>query len=201
MESAAGSNPWKQILDAPNRAIAVAAMLALFIYETGQGGMWTYMAELGSLSGLEGQSYGNFLSIAQLLGLIGAFLAIWIGDRFGSRWPIVLGIAVNVGASVGLGYCSDPYLYLFLNVARYAAYYFVVPYLLGLMAKLDDLGRWAVAVDAMWWLGDAAGPPVAGMIVERSGIEYLPMLPLSTGIVCVAIFTRLLRQFSRAHSA
>jgi predicted MFS family arabinose efflux permease len=198
IESVAGSNPWKQILDAPNRAIAVVAMLALFIYETGQGGIWTYMAELGSRSGLEGQSFGNVLSVVQLLGLIGSFLAIWIGDRFGSRWPIVLGIGINVAAAVGLGFCSDPYLYLFLNVAWYAAYYFVVPYLLGLMAKLDDLGRWAVGVDAMWWLGDAAGPPVAGMIVERSGIEFLPMLPLFTGFICVSIFIRLLRRFGRA---
>ena len=198
MEAAAGSSPWQQILDAPNRAIAVVAMLALFIYEIGQGGIWTYMAELGSRSGLEGQSFGNVLSIVQLLGLIGSFLAIWIGDRFGSRWPIVLGIGVNVGAAVALGYCSDPYLYLFLNAVWYGAYYFVVPYLLGLMAKLDDLGRWAVAVDAMWWLGDAAGPPVAGMIVERSGIELLPMLPLFTGVICVSIFVRLLRRFGRA---
>jgi len=201
MEAAAGSNFWAQILDAPNRAIAVVAMLALFIYETGQGGIWTYMAELGSRSGLEGQSFGNVLSVVQLLGLIGSFLAIWIGDRWGSRWPIVLGIGVNVGAAVGLGYCRDPYLYVFLNVAWYAAYYFVVPYLLGLMARLDDLGRWAVAVDAMWWLGDAAGPPVAGMLVERSGIEYLPMLPLSTGIICVSILIRLLRRFGRPGTA
>jgi MFS family permease len=173
-------------------------MLALFIYETGQGGIWTYLAELGSRSGLEGQSFGNVLSIVQLLGLAGSFLAIWIGDRFGSRWPIVLGISVNVGAAVALGYCSDQYLYVFLNAVWYGAYYFVVPYLLGLMAKLDDLGRWAVAVDAMWWLGDAAGPPVAGMIVERSGIETLPLLPLFTGLICVSIFIRLLRRFSHS---
>jgi len=53
-----------------------------------------------------------------------------------------------------------------------------------------------VAVDAAWWLGDAAGPPVAGMIVERSGIEMLASLPLCTGIVCIAIFVRALRSFS-----
>jgi predicted MFS family arabinose efflux permease len=197
VEAAAGSNPWRLILDAPNRTIAVVAMLALFVYETGQGGIWTYLAELGSRSGLEGQSFGNVLSIVQLLGLAGSFLAIWIGDRFGSRWPIVLGIGINVGAAVALGYCSDPYLYVFLNAIWYGAYYFVVPYLLGLMAKLDDLGRWAVAVDAMWWLGDAAGPPVAGMIVERSGIEQLPLLPLFTGLICISIYIRLLRRFSR----
>jgi predicted MFS family arabinose efflux permease len=192
----ATASPWRQILDAPNRSIAVVAMFALFIYETGQGGIWTYIAELGERSGLEDQSFGNALSVVQLCGLVGSFLAIRIGDRFGSRWPIVIGISVNVGAAVGLGYSRNVALYMFLSVTWYAAYYFVVPYLLGLMARLDDLGRWAVALDAMWWLGDAAGPPIAGMIVERSGIELLAMFPLSTGVISISIFLRLLRHFS-----
>jgi len=194
-ESVAGSNPWSAILRAPNRAIAVAAMLGLFIYETGQGGIWTYVAEIGERSGLEDQSFGNALSAVQLLGLTGSFLALRIGDRYGSKWPIVVGIGVNVGAAVGLGFSANPYVYLILTTIWYAAYYFVVPYLLGLMAKLDDLGRWAVALDAMWWLGDAAGPPVAGVIVERSGIELLAAFPLCTGVICISIFMKILRRF------
>jgi MFS family permease len=135
------------------------------------------------------------LSAAQLLGLAGAFLAIWIGDRYGGKWPIVLGIGINVGAAVGLALIGNPFLYVTLTVLWYAAYYFVIPYLLGVMAKLDDLGRWAVAVDATWWLGDAAGPPVAGIIVERSGYELLAAFPLCTGVICISIFMKLLRRF------
>jgi predicted MFS family arabinose efflux permease len=194
-ERAARSSAWSALLRAPNRAIAVTTMLALFIYETGQGGIWTYMAEFGERSGLEDQSFGNAMSVIQLLGLIGSFLAIWIGDRFGSKWPIVLGIAINVAAAVGLGLSTNPILYMLLNVTWFAAYYFVVPYLLGVMAKLDDLGRWAVAVDAMWWLGDAAGPPAAGMIVERSGFELLAAFPLCTGVICIVALMRALRKF------
>ncbi len=193
-ESVAGSSAWSAILKAPNRAIAVAAMIAMLIYETGQGGIWTYIAELGGRSGLEGQSFGNALSAAQLLGLIGSFLAIWIGDRYGTKWPLVIGIGINVAASASLGLSENSYIYVGLITLMFASYYFIVPYLLGLMAKLDHLGRWAVAVDAMWWFGDAAGPPVAGMIVERSGIEMLPWLPLCTGVVCVSIFLRTLRR-------
>jgi predicted MFS family arabinose efflux permease len=194
-ESVAALRPWSAILQAPNRAIAVAAMIAMFIYEIGQGGIWTYIAELGERSGLEGQSFGNVLSAAQLLGLIGSFLAIWLGDRYGAKWPLIIGISINVAASVGLVLSENRYVYVGLIVLWYASYYFIVPYLLGLMAKLDHLGRWAVAVDAAWWLGDAAGPPVAGMIVERSGIEMLASLPLCTGVVCIAIFVRTLRRF------
>jgi len=52
-----------------------------------------------------------------------------------------------------------------------------------------------VAVDAMWWLGDAAGSPVSGMIVERSGFEILAAFPLCTGVISITIFMRVLRRF------
>jgi len=200
-ESAATTSAWAAILQAPNRAIAVFAMLALFIYETGQGGIWTYLVEFGRHSGVDDRSYGDSMAVIQLVALSGSFLAIWIGDRFGSKWPIVLGIGINVAAAVGLSYSTRPIQFVILNVMWFGAYFFVVPYLLGLMARLDDLGRWAVAVDAMWWLGDAAGPPVAGMIVERSGFEILAAFPLSTGVISIVIFMRLLRRFGSNRKA
>jgi predicted MFS family arabinose efflux permease len=200
-ESEPTTSVWAAILQAPNRAIAVAAMLALFIYETGQGGIWTYLMEFGRRSGLGDRFYGDSVAIIQLVALSGSFLAIWIGDRFGSKWPIVLGIGINVAAAVGLSYSTRPTHFVILNFIWFGAYFFVVPYLLGLMARLDDLGRWAVAVDAMWWLGDAAGSPVAGMIVERSGFELLAAFPLCTGVISITIFMRVLRRFGRTREA
>jgi hypothetical protein len=113
----------------------------------------------------------------------------------------VLGIGINVAAAVGLSYSTSPIQFVILNVIWFGAYFFVVPYLLGLMARLDDLGRWAVAVDAMWWLGDAAGTPVAGMIVERSGFELLAAFPLCTGVISITIFMRVLRRFGSNRKA
>jgi len=200
-EEAETTGAWAALFQAPNRAIAVAAMLALFIYETGQGGIWTYLVEFGRNSGLDDRSYGDSVALIQLVALSGSFLAYRIGDRFGSKWPIVLGIGANVAAAVGLSYSARPIHFVILNFIWFGAYFFVVPYLLGLMAKLDDLGRWAVAVDAMWWLGDAVGPPVAGMIVERSGFELLAAFPLTTGIICISIFMRVLRRFGSKRNA
>ena len=107
----------------------------------------------------------------------------------------MLAIGINVAAAVALSYSTNLAQFVILNVIWIGSYYFVAPYLLGLMAKLDDLGRWAVAVDAVWWLGSAAGPPAAGMIVERSGFELLAAFPLCTGVVCITIFMKILRNF------
>jgi len=200
-ESVPTTSAWTAILQAPNRAIAVAAMLALFIYETGQGGIWTYMAEFGRRSGVDDQLYGDSMAVIQLMALSGSFLAIWIGDRFGSKWPIVLGVGLNVAAAAALSYGTRPIHFVILNVLWIGSYYFVVPYLLGLMARLDDLGRWAVAIDAFWWLGDAAGSPVAGMIVERSGFELMAAFPLCTGVIGITLFMRVLRRFGSNRKA
>jgi predicted MFS family arabinose efflux permease len=194
-ESVSTAGAWTAVLKAPNRAIAVVTMLALFIYETGQGGIWTYLAELGRDSGVDDRLYGDSMAVITLVGLSGSFLAIWIGDRFGSKWPIVFGIGLNVAAAVALNYGTKPIHFVILNVIWIGSYYFVVPYLMGLMARLDDLGRWAVAVDAMWWLGGAAGPPIAGMIVDRSGFELLAAFPLCTGVICIMLLMTVLRRF------
>jgi predicted MFS family arabinose efflux permease len=188
---------WASILRAPNRALALAAMAALFIYETGQGGVFMFVAEIGERSGLDEQAVGNVLGGTALAGLMGAAIAAWLGDRIGYRTAIVVGIALNAVAACVLSLSENSTLYLVGNLFWNSAYYFVTPYLMAVMAKLDDLGRWVVAVDAIWWLGDAAGPPIGGMIVERSGYDSLAMFPLVTGVICIAVFIRMLARFDR----
>lgn len=188
---------WTALRQAPNRMLALAAMAAVFIYETGQGGVFTFIAEIGTRSGLDEQAVGNALGATALAGLSGAALATWLGDRVGMRLAIVLGITLNVVAACALALSQDATLYVVLNLLWNSSYYFVVPYLMAVMAKLDGLGRWVVAMDAIWWLGDAAGPPVAGSIVERSGYDLLSLFPLLTGLVCIAIFVRLIPRINK----
>jgi predicted MFS family arabinose efflux permease len=167
----------------------------LFIYEAGQSAVFMFIAEIGDRSGLNEQAVGAALTGTALAGLVGALFAAWLGGRFGVRWPIVIGIGGNVLAAVGLALVASAIPFFFLNVTWNLAYYFVVPYLMGVMAELDDRGRWVVAVDAIWWLGTAAAAPVGGMIIERSGYELLAAFPVITGVVCIAVFIRLLARF------
>jgi predicted MFS family arabinose efflux permease len=200
-ENAATTSAWTAILQAPNRAIAVILMLALLIYETGHGGLWTFLAEIGRRSGVDDQLYGDSMAFITLVSLSGSFLAIWIGDRFGSKWPIVIGFSLNIAAGTAVCYGTRPIHFVILNIIWFGSYLFVVPYVLGLMARLDSLGRWAVAVDAMWWLGDAAAPPLAGMVVERSGFELLAAFPLCTGVICIMLLMKALRRFGSNRKA
>lgn len=51
------------------------------------------------------------------------------------------------------------------------------------------------------WVLNRSGGRVAGMIVERSGIELFAAFPLTTGINSIAIFMRVLRRFGSEPNA
>ncbi len=196
--AAPGDKP--SLLAAPNRGLALAAMLALFVYEVGQGGVYTFIEQIGLRAPMDEYAIGRTLTVTGLAGLSGAALAAWLGNRYGRRWPIAIGIALNIVAAVWLTVRHDPVSFVAMNLLWNAAYYFVVPYLMGAMAALDDLGRWVVAMDAVWTLGDGVGPGVAGSMVGRGGLEALFSLPLVTGLVCVVVMQIVIRRIDLHHS-
>ena len=73
---------------------------------------------------------------------------------------------------------------------------FLVPYMLGVLAEMDDRGRWAVAADAVWWLGAAPGAAVGGILVETGGYPALAALAPVGGFVSLIILVRTLRRFN-----
>jgi predicted MFS family arabinose efflux permease len=180
---------------APNRWLALVAMGGLLIFEIGQGGVYTFIAQIGERSGLDGYQVGNTLSGTALAGLIGGVIAAGMGERFGRSWPIAIGITLNVVAAAGIALGDDAATYIGLNFLWNAAYYFVVPYLMGALAAMDDLGRWVVASDGAWTLGDALGPGIAGSLVERYGYVPLAGLALVAGVTCLIAILAVLRRF------
>lgn len=187
------------LLAAPNRMLALVAMAGLFIFEVGQGGVWMFVAQIGESTGLDEYQVGNVITGTSLAGLIGGVLATWLGGRFGRKWPIVIGLGLNVTAAVGIAFTEQSSTYVAFNFLWNAAYYFVVPYLMGAMAAMDDLGRWVVASDGAWTLGDAVGPAAAGNLVEWGGNPLLAMLALFGGVGCMLMVLGVLHRFeSRA---
>jgi MFS family permease len=66
---------------------------------------------------------------------------------------------------------------------------------MGAMAAMDDLGRWVVASDGVWTLGDAAGPALAGTLVEWGGYPSLALLAMVGGLSCMLMVLGVLRRF------
>jgi MFS family permease len=175
--------------------LALVAMAGLFIFEVGQGGVWMFIAQIGESTGLDEYQVGNIITGTGLAGLVGGVAAAWLGGRFGRKWPIFIGLGLNVTAAVGIAFTEQSATYVAFNFLWNAAYYFVVPYLMGAMAAMDDLGRWVVASDGVWTLGDAVGPAAAGTLVEWGGNSLLAMLALFGGVGCMLMVLAVLHRF------
>jgi len=129
------------------------------------------------------------------LGLAGGVVAAWVGARIGRVLPIALGLSLNVAAAAGLAVCESIFAFSALNLLWGLAYNFLVPYLMGTLAALDDRGRWAVAAESLWNGGTVPGPWIAGLLVERGGMLPLAGWALVTGVICLVLVAVALRRF------
>ncbi len=205
LESKAASLPPLQrfaerlgVRGAPNKGFAIAALAALFVYETGQGSIQVFLEQFGLRSGLDEIRIGEILGIAGFVGLSGGVLAAWLANRFGNLRPALIGIALNVIVAASLALWTSPVAFAVLYVCWNATFYFVVPYILGIMSEMDRKGRWAVATDAVWWMGAAPGPAIGGYVVASAGYPGLAGLVVSLGIVAMIIFRITLGRFYAA---
>ena len=104
-------------------------------------------------------------------------------------------MVLNVVAVAGLSVCESTFAYSALNLLWGVGYNFLVPYLLGALAALDDRGRWAVAGDSFWNGGAVAGPWIAAVLVKDAGMLPLAVWVLVTGGICLVLVTGALRRF------
>jgi predicted MFS family arabinose efflux permease len=184
------------VRDAPNARYALLAMVALFIYEIGQGATQVFLEQFGLRTGLEEIRIGQILGVTGFLGLTGGILAAWLGNRFGNLRPIVVGIIFNAVFASTLALGTSPFSFGASYLGWNMAYYFLVPYMLGVLAQMDDRGRWVVAADAVWWLGAAPGAAVGGLLVQTGGYSALAGLAPIGGFVCLMILVQTLRKFN-----
>jgi len=188
------------LLSAPNRMFAVVVMVGMFVFEVGQSGLFTFLDQIGIQAGLDADERGTVLSVTSFMGLAGGVLAAWLGRRFGRVWPITIGLGLNVAAAAGLAVFETDFAYSALNLLWAFAYNFLVPYLMGALATLDDRGRWAVAGDAFWNGGAVPGPWIAAVLVQESGMLPLAVWVLVTGGICLVLITGALRRFEARHT-
>jgi predicted MFS family arabinose efflux permease len=196
---AAGATPEAKpsLWAAPNRILALVAMSGTFVFEIGQGGVWTFVAQIGERVGLDEYAVGDAMALTGLAGLVGGVVAAWLGNRIERRIAIAIGIALNAIAAIGLAFTDGVTAYFVLLWIWSVGYNFVVPYLMGALAAMDDLGRWVVANDGIWTLGDAFAPGIAGMLVGRTGgYAYLGGLAFGTGLACTIVMILVLTRFN-----
>ncbi|WP_261535857.1 MFS transporter [Burkholderia multivorans] len=161
-------------------ALAIGAVLAFYL---AIGSVWTFASRAAADAGLDSQAAGTVLAIASVMGIAGAALASCAGGRVARRTMLWTGYALLVASLVALaaqprasGYSAAIFTFKF-------AWTFVLPFILATVAQIDTSGRLVATLNFVIGAGLAAGPLLAGLMLDAGGT----MRALFVGATAVAV--------------
>lgn len=126
-----------------NKLSLVLTLAGILIFQAANMGLFAYMIALGKAEGLSIEFMSPSLGVASWVALLGAFLVIVIGTRYGRTIPLALSIVATAFFSWILHYSEIPEVYLYANIAIGICWAFVLPYLFGICSELDKGGQYA----------------------------------------------------------
>src|SRR3546814_13920881 len=85
-----------------------------------------------------------------------------MGTRFGRTRPLLVAMLLSLAGTCGFFWSGRAPVYFIANVGTAITWSFVVPYLFGILSRLDASGRLATLRGFMSKLGLAFGPMLAG---------------------------------------
>ncbi len=166
--------------------LGLTGLLGIFIYYGGQAAVWAYFERMGTDVGIDPDSVGSILSASLVLGIFGAALATWLGDRRGRRLPIA---ASMICSAIGISFLwgmQSVYPYIIAAFLFNAAWYFCLPFLSAIIANIDTNGRLLVGLSVVFPSSLAAGPALATYVLNDAGyspVLWIGMLSLPTGLI------------------
>lgn len=170
------------------RMLLILTLLAIFLFQGANMGLFAYMIALGLAANLEMDFMSASLGMASWVALIGAALVIVIGKKFGRLGALLLGIAVTAFCSWLLVYSDNSNVYLYANIVIGIGWAFVLPYMFGICSELDKAGQFAAMGGFASKMGLASGPMVAALVLngeQYASVIYLATVVLLASAVCV----------------
>lgn len=169
----------------------VLALLALFLFQAGNMSLAAFIIRLGEHAHLERDFIGQALGWATWIGAAGAGLVIFMGTRFGRLRPLLAAFLLTLAGTAGFFWSERQPVFLIANVGTAITWSFVVPYLFGIISRLDPSGRLAALGGFASKCGLASGPLAAGLLLRSDNFDLLIwfallVLALSSIAACAA---------------
>ncbi len=187
-----------QEVQAASMAAPLVGLLVMFIWCTGLGAVWAFMALMGIYGGLESTSAGDALAVSSAIAILGALAASAMADRFGRLAPVTIALVVQmVMISLLTGDMS------FLRFAATAAIFQIFwnltgPYIMATIASSDASGRAAVVIPAAQTGGFFLGPYIAAQLVTEESLFPANVLGIAGCLIALVIFVPLVMHINKA---
>jgi predicted MFS family arabinose efflux permease len=161
------------------------SLLATFLFQAGNMGVYAYVIGLGQGAGLRMEFIGPTLAAAAWIGILGSGLVIILPTRLGRTLPLGAAILLTAVATSSLRYSDVNLVYLVANCAIGITWAFGIPYLLGMCAQFDKAGQMAALGGFASKMGLASGPMVAALVVGAG--DYALVVKLGAAALVISL--------------
>ncbi len=153
-------------------AVTAVTLFAFLLWYLGIGAFWPFVGQFGAHAGIPPDDRTRILGSAQLFGLIGASISLFVGNRFGTFKPLACFVSLQaiaviiliVGAGNSTAFMIAAWLYVFAWLGGF-------PNQLGLLSKLDPTGRLNALSYVMGNIAYAVGPAGVGLLLKSAPDE------------------------------
>jgi MFS family permease len=172
-------------------ALLYLSLFGGFVYYLAVFGFWGFIERIGMQAGLEPDAIGLGLGVSQLAAIMGALIAAGAAQRFGRFVPLLVAL---------LGQLCVLWLLIgqFSSLAFYAGacayqglYVMATSYQLGVVATLDNKGKFIVIMTALQGLGAALGPSIAASLVSNDDYSALNWAAAGALVFSLGLFLML----------
>ena len=156
------------------RPLIWIGLLGGLLYYAGVFGFWDFLERIGLAAGLEPNAISLALGASQIAAVAGGILAAIASDRFGRIAPLALALTGQLAVLWLLAgqFALPSYV---VGACLYQGLYIIATcYMLGVIAKLDEGGKYVVVMNAVLGVGVALGPSIAAALIrpgDYSGIN------------------------------
>ncbi len=170
-------------------------LAAIFLFQAANMGLFAYMIGLGKVEGLTVEFMSPALGMASWVALVGTFLVIVLGTKYGRAKPLLAGILITALCSWALHYSESGNVYMIANFIIGITWAYVLPYAFGICSELDQAGQMAAMGGFASKMGLASGPMVGALMLGDDNYGLLinmGAIALVVSAVCVFMPARFL---------
>lgn len=166
--------------------VGLAAIALSFV---GQGCIFSFLQTMGVAHGFPVDGVANAMSAWALFGILGSFSVGAMPEAM-PRWVLIAMALLAMGFGYFALYAPSSSLPLYMVGCAIGGFYwnFILPLMLGLLARVDPSGFGSVWGGSMSSVGSMIGPVIAGLLI--SGANYTRVAGVSilltiAGFLCV----------------
>ena len=149
----------------------IAATVATFLFMSSCTAPWIFMDDAIAARHLNHDLVSIALGGSQATSIVGALAAMFLAQKWGRAWPVILGSAVSVAGLALVGFSTDGLSFALGACLSFLSPNFLLAYSLGLTSELDRSGRMMAASSAAMLGPPLVLPPIAGRLYTSFGFS------------------------------